>query len=34
MSRLLMHVFPLVLFAFFLFVKTPETVLSQQERST
>lgn len=33
MSRLLMHVFPLVLFAFFLFVKTPETVLSQQKRS-
>lgn len=31
MSRLLMHVFPLALFAFILFVKTPETVLGQQK---
>jgi 4-amino-4-deoxy-L-arabinose transferase-like glycosyltransferase len=29
MSRLLIHLFPLVLFSFFLFVNTPETVLNK-----
>jgi hypothetical protein len=29
MSRLLIHIFPLALFAFFLIVRTPETVINK-----
>jgi hypothetical protein len=31
MSRLLIHIFPMFLFSFFLFVNTPETVLKTPE---